>query len=274
MKDLNSAPLVSIIMSVYDGDDLLYVQECIQSIFDQTFTHFEIILVDDGIKRKDLKMYLNSLPGKDSRIKLIANEKNSGLAYSMNQAIKKGNGKYYARMDADDLMLPDRILKQVTFLDHNPSIDIVGSFYYEINDKEIIINEVTLPIKHAKMVSTFPRRNPLAHVSVMMRREFIAKSGLYPLSLTDQDTLMWVNGIKNSAVLANLPEFLLKVRVSNDFYKRRAGYKKALNDAKNRAYIIRELKLSKFNFFYVGLRFLFQLNPFHKLTHLGYKYLR
>lgn len=262
-------------MSVYNGDNIEYVKQCVQSICAQTFSNFEVVLIDDGITKKELQEYISTISLTDSRFKIYRNKINSGLAVSMNNAIKEAKGKYYARMDADDLMYPDRLQKQYDFLERNPEVDIVGSFYVEINDQKEILNKVTLPVEHKKMIETFPRRNPLAHVSVMMRKKFLEKSGLYPVNTyTDEDTLMWLNGIKNGATLANIPEYLLKVRVSNNFYKRRGGYQKAIGDLENRLLIIRELKLSKLNYTYVVLRFLFQLNPFSKLTYLGYKYLR
>ncbi len=261
-------------MSVYDGDDPQYVKECIESIQAQTLKDFELVLVDDGITREDLKRVLSEYANKDDQINLYHNEKNSGLAFSMNHAIEKAQGEFYARMDADDLMMPERLEKQLDFLQKHPEIDIVGSYYLEINEEEEVINKVTLPLEHKEMVKSFARRNPLAHVSVLMRKSFIEMSGPYPIVSSDQDTLMWANGIKNGAQLANIPEYLLKVRVSEDFFKRRGGFKKAYQDAKNRAYVIRSLNLSPFNYIYVALRFLFQLNPFPKLTYWGYKYLR
>jgi len=262
-------------MSAYDGDKINYIEECIQSIIAQNFNDFEVVLINDGITKEELRQYIESLKEIDPRIKIYENEKNSGLAASMNNAISKAKGKYLARMDSDDIMLPDRLQKQVEYLEQHPEVDIVGSFYKEINDSHEILNEVSLPIEHKKMIKSFPRRNPLAHVSVMMRQSFIQKSGLYPThTITDEDTLMWVNGAKNGAIMANIPEYLLKVRVSDNFYKRRAGFKKALQDAKNRIRVIEELKLSRFNLIFVFLRFVFQINPFTTLTYLGYKYLR
>lgn len=268
-------PVISIIMSVYNGDKINYIQECISSISSQTFTDFEVVLIDDGISVIELKKYIRSLTDIEPRIRLFENYKNLGLAFSMNHAIKMARGEYLARMDSDDLMEPNRLQSQIEFLKLHPNVDIVGSFYNEISEKGNVLNKVILPTDHKKMVKMFPRRNPLAHVSVMMKRQFIEKSGLYPLSsYSDEDTLMWLSGIKNGAIMANIPKYLLSVRVSNDFYKRRGGIKKAYRDAKNRCYVIKELGLSKLNYMYVLFRFLFQLNPFTKLTSLGYKYFR
>src|SRR4030042_6096810 len=125
-------PKISVIMSVYNGLPLgpqpktktassAYLKEAVESILNQTYRNFEFIIVDDASRDKSWD-YLKSL--KDRRIKLIRNKKNLGLAASLNIALRQAQGDYVARMDADDISLPNRFEEQIYFLQKNPKIDL------------------------------------------------------------------------------------------------------------------------------------------------------
>ena len=107
-------PLVSVIIPCYNAEK--YVEEAIRSIMTQTYSNLEIIVTDDCSSDNTL-MILETLAAEDSRIKVIKNEKNLKIVKSLNNMIEVAQGKYIARMDADDISLPERIEKQVSFLD-------------------------------------------------------------------------------------------------------------------------------------------------------------
>ena len=108
-------PLVSILMPVYNSEK--YLREAIKSILNQTFTNFELIIINDGSTDNSLKIIKSF---KDNRIKIIKNKGNLGLIKTLNKGIDLAQGKYIARMDADDIAMPKRLEKQIAFFNENP----------------------------------------------------------------------------------------------------------------------------------------------------------
>lgn len=115
-------PLVSVLMPVYNAS--AYLIESMSSIINQTYNHLEIIIVDDGCTDDSMDIVHSFY---DKRVKLIRNSKNIGLAASLNKAIRLAQGKYLARMDADDIAFPMRFEKQVNFLEHHSEVDVLGT---------------------------------------------------------------------------------------------------------------------------------------------------
>src|SRR5947207_1274318 len=116
-------------MSVYNGEN--YLAEAIDSILNQTFKDFEFIVIDDGSSDTSLKIIKKYT---DPRIKLIS-RKNKGLVASLNEGLAKAKGDYIARQDADDVSLPQRLKKEVEYLDAHPKVALVGSNYKHLDAK-------------------------------------------------------------------------------------------------------------------------------------------
>src|SRR4029079_7860125 len=106
-------PIVSVIMTVYDGVRVSELTQAVDSILSQTLSDFELLVMKDGIERHDLSEYLDNLGEGDKRVKLFAHDRRSGIAYSLNRLVERASGTYLARMDADDISLPDRLKKTV-----------------------------------------------------------------------------------------------------------------------------------------------------------------
>ena len=109
---MKNDPIISVIMSVFNADE--YVAEAIESILNQTYSHFEFIIIDDGSTDSSLRI-IQKYAIEDQRIRVILNEKNIGLAKSLSKGIDVSQGMYIARMDADDISLPDRFYKQICY---------------------------------------------------------------------------------------------------------------------------------------------------------------
>jgi len=246
----NIADLVSVVMSVYDGDDPIYVKESIESILLQTYRCLEFIIVLDGVHRKDIIEVVEQYEGFDKRIIVLNTVENRGLGFAMNMAIMKARGKYIVRMDADDISKVDRIEKLVNYMDSNRSIDISGSYIEEYeNDQRL--REVQYPMQHREMKRLFLRRNPLAHPSVIFRRSYFDKAGYYPLiSIRNEDTLLWLSGFKNSCIFSNVPEVLYRFRINEKTRRRRAGLKKSISDFVDRMRVIIDLNGNLVDVFY------------------------
>ena len=127
-----TTPKVSVIMSVYNGSR--YLQESIDSILNQTLTNFEFIIIDDGSSDNTWEI-LTEYGNCDRRIKLYKNEENLGLTKSLNKGLKLAQGEYIARQDADDISLPERFEKQVSFLNEQPKVILVSANYHSIDFK-------------------------------------------------------------------------------------------------------------------------------------------
>ena len=121
---MSQEPLVSVLIPCYNCEK--YVEEAVMSIIEQSYSNLEILVIDDG-STDNTGSILQELAQKDSRIRYIKNETNLKLIRTLNKGIDLCRGKYIARMDADDISLPTRIVKQVNFLEKHPDIGIVGT---------------------------------------------------------------------------------------------------------------------------------------------------
>ena len=119
-------PEISVIMGVYNELNKDILMEAVNSILHQTFEDFEFIIYDDG-SCPEAATLLREVAGLDERIKLIGQDENHGLAFSLNECIDEAKGKYIARMDADDICMADRLETQIEFLENNPEYACVGS---------------------------------------------------------------------------------------------------------------------------------------------------
>lgn len=131
---MQNGPLISIGIPLYNAEKFILFS--LRSILDQSYNNFELIITDDGSTDNSVQI-VKSL--NDDRIKLVIDGKNMGISYRLNQQINLAKGKYFVRMDADDIMFPERLQKQITFLENNPQIDVIGSSVVCIDDDNQII---------------------------------------------------------------------------------------------------------------------------------------
>lgn len=202
--------MISVIMPIYRAEK--YIQRSIQSILGQTFGDFELILVDDcgGDQTMEIveKIY-------DSRIVNLRNEKNSGIAYSRNRALKVSRGKYIAIMDDDDVALPYRFEKQIQFMEENPSVDIVGGRVEWIDENDEVIREaIDVATDKEWIRAYFLFYNIFNNSEVMVRQNFLKDQNIWyrngMLGMEDFD--FWMRCSK-TAEMSNLQEILLRKRV-------------------------------------------------------------
>ncbi len=161
-------------MPVFNSEK--YLAESIESILNQSFTNFELIIVNDGSTDKSANIIKNYLS--DNRLVFIDRKENKKLVYTLNEGLKNVQGKYIARMDADDISLPERFEKQYEFLQKNPDIMLVGSSYISFNEK----NEQNLhthPKNPVEIAYRFISNTYFCHPSVMFRSQIIGIIGDY-----------------------------------------------------------------------------------------------
>lgn len=205
-----NAPVVSIVMSVYNGEK--YLRELVESILNQTYKSFEFIIINDGSTDNSLDI----LKGyNDSRIK-IHHQENKGLTKSLNRAIRLSRGKYIARIDADELAYPRRLEKQVNFLDSNPEIGIVGSFATNIDEISQTIQKAIFPVFDKSIRKELIKENVFIHGSVMVKKSVLERVGYYDEAFRyAQDYELW-GRIAEVSKLHNLPETLLIRKLTRD----------------------------------------------------------
>ena len=220
---------IAVIMSIYKNDMIEYVKQACASILGQSYEDYDFFIQYDGPVEKEIDEYLSGL--NDDRIIINRREQNHGLAYSLNELLERvlaGKYNYIARMDADDISLPDRFTKQISFLDAHPEIDCVGTWAIEINADGSEYYRKQMPETHDGCRKQFMIRDCMIHPTVIFRRSYIDKAGMYSLdTYFGEDTMMWAQGFYYGCRFANVPEFLFKFRLNDDFFSRRRGWKHA-----------------------------------------------
>ena len=197
--------IVSVLLPMFNASS--FIEEAVYSILEQTFTFFELIIIDDCSTDNSLQIVENI---KDSRIILIKKKQNTGYTDSLNWALKLSRGKYVARMDADDISLPNRFKTQVTFLNENPEVILCGSWFEIIGSSEVIKH----PTYHGEISIALLDYCAIGHPTVMFRRDEFIKHGLwYDIEMEPaEDHNLWVKAIRIGK-LQNIPKVLLRYRL-------------------------------------------------------------
>ena len=219
MSFCNDSPTVSILMGVYNPDRC-HVKEAIDSLLHQTYHDWELLIINDGSREhitEEIKRYSNI----DERMKYLHIGANKGLAFALNVGIAEARGMYLARMDADDVSHPERLMEQVKFLEANPEYGWVGTRAY-LFDHKGIWGEENMEVIPQK--ESFLRYSPFIHPSVMFRREIFQKYGGYREAKETErceDYELFMRLYRNGERGYNLERRLLYYREDVHSYKRR-----------------------------------------------------
>ena len=205
-------PLVSIILPVYNGATT--IQDSISSIISQSYTNFELIIINDGSTDKSLEKIQYFI---DSRIFLL-DQSNMGLATTLNRGIAISKGKLIARQDQDDISMLSRIEKQVEKFMSNKNLVLLGTYGYKVDKNNKIINKLKFPVHNAELQFISNFYNPFIHSSTMFRKKEFTECGGYSEDMDLQppeDFNLW-NRLKHYGEIQNLNEYLVKYKVSED----------------------------------------------------------
>jgi glycosyltransferase involved in cell wall biosynthesis len=219
---MTQKPLISVVMAVFN-ESPEYIILSINSILNQTLSDFELLLIDDSTSADTISA-IDTLTKLDSRIQLLRGQEHFGFVKALNIGLRQAQGKYIARMDGDDISLPKRFELQVAFLENNPDVAVVGG---SMN----IINETGKVTSHRSYATSFPKvilftlmRNPLAHPTVMFRKEIVEKGFYYDETfLKAEDLELWLRLINHGYKISNVPDTLLSYRVDGDLAHKRIG---------------------------------------------------
>ena len=206
------SPAVSVVMSVYNGERFL--RDAVDSILGQTFGDFELIVVDDGSTDRSRQILAAVV---DRRLRVIE-QVHQGLASALNRGIDRAGASLIARMDSDDLSLPERLEKQYFFLQHNAAVALLGTAISIVDSGGTGIGTWQPPGEHASISRQMIRANQFAHSTVMFRKEAFFAIGGYRQDLPfAQDYDLWLRMTAHFQV-ANLEEMLLIRRIGADQY--------------------------------------------------------
>jgi glycosyltransferase involved in cell wall biosynthesis len=198
-------------MPVYNG--AVYLREAIDSILAQTYPHFELLVIDDG-SLDDSADIIRSYS--DNRIRLISNERNSGIIFTLNRGIAEAKGKYIARMDADDVSYPMRFEKQVMELERHPGLSVLATFVDFINsDGEITSTWFTdrSAVTETQIRNLMMRTNCIAHPTVMMRADVAREFRYNEKQKGAEDWDLWMRLLAAGKRISKIPEVLVNYRI-------------------------------------------------------------
>jgi len=202
-------PIISVVMAVYNGDE--YLSAAVNSILEQTFDSFEFIIIDDGSIDASNQI-LNEYT--DSRIKLIRQE-NKGLSAALNVGISIANGEYIARMDADDIALPNRLEVQYKYLCNNPELDVIGGQAKIIDMEGKVVADMRKPVAHTNVVRYMEYSCPLIHPTYLMKTSVCKAIGGYrPMFQIAQDYDFILRVVDAGYQCGNTPDNVLRYRVN------------------------------------------------------------
>lgn len=270
---------IAVVLSIYKHDKADYLESAVDSILSQTYCNLRLFIGVDGDVSEELSETISQYSGNE-RILIFRYKENRGLACVLNDLINecfKCNFTYIARMDADDISLPDRLEKELSFLKANPEIDIVGGSISEIDENGSSRNKIIkYPLTHKECRDFYSRRNPFAHPAVMFRKSFFEKVGhLYrPEYRQNQDTLLWYDGLMSGVKMANIQDVVLYFRMSDSlFKKRRNGFVFAKKQFKDRLVINRDLHYSLSANFFALAMFILMISP-TSIRKFAYRFFR
>jgi glycosyltransferase involved in cell wall biosynthesis len=211
LDSVQTSPVISVVMPTYNTP-LEYLRKSVESILKQTFADFELLIIDDGSTETQGIEWLETL--QDPRIRLIRNQHD--FIESLNRGIMESKGKYIARMDADDIMLPHRLQVQYDFMEEHPDVDICGSWMKIFGNRK---GTVQTYVGHKEIVFSILQTNPMAHPTVILRKLSVCQNekSLYKRGYDcAEDYKLWTDLAMKGLRFANIPEILLEYRHSEN----------------------------------------------------------
>jgi len=207
---MNGLPKISVLMPVYNAQR--YLAEAVESILNQTFTDFEFLIINDGSTDRSLDI-LQHYARQDDRIRLTSRP-NTGHVKALNEMLAQAKGDLIARMDADDIALPDRFAQQVNFLDRHPEVVCVGGAHAIMDDAGRLLTWLKLPTTDQEIQQkVLAGHGSICHPCAMIRREALWAIGGYDETLMPaEDIDLWLK-LGEIGKLANLDQPILRYRV-------------------------------------------------------------
>lgn len=266
----------TILLSLYYKESPLYLSESLNSIFHGNLLSDEVILLKDGQLTERLDRIVEEYRLRYPTLKVISLPQNVGLGKALNEGLKHCSYDLVARMDTDDIAKPDRFEKQLAVFKEHPEIDVVGAWIEEFEGDVSNIKSIRkLPETHEEIKKFAKKRNPINHPVVMFRKSAVLATGGYKHFPLLEDYYLWIRMLMNGAKFYNIQESLLYFRTSSDMFKRRGGWKYAMNEIRFQQMLEKEHFISYSQFVRnVCIRFVTRIIPNSWRTFIYKKMLR
>ncbi|MGF2941891.1 glycosyltransferase [Enterococcus xiangfangensis] len=227
---------VSVLMSVYIKEKPEYFRESLKSVLNQTILVKEIVLVLDGPITTELQFVIDEVKSnKPNLIRVVPLKENVGLGKALAVGVETCDCNLIARMDTDDIMIPNRIEKQVAEFEKDNELTIIGSNINEFYDShDRIVGRRLVPETNTAIREFSKKRNPFNHMTVMFKKKAILEVGNYQPMVGFEDYYLWVRLLKAGYAGKNIQESLVLARTGKDMYARRGGKKYFINGLKGR----------------------------------------
>ncbi len=237
-------------MSVYKNDNPTHFIRAIKSITtEQTVMPDEIVLVVDGPIGEELKSVIEKIRVECNVINVIYLSENVGLGNALKIALDNCTNELVARMDSDDVSLPNRFELQLKYFAENPEVDIVGGDISEfIGDETNIVAYRRVPTSNEDIYVYMKKRCPFNHMSVMYKKSVVEHAGGYLDLFWNEDYYLWIRLAENSAVMANTGEVLVNVRTGEDMYMRRGGKRYFESERFLQRYMLQKKMISRLTY--------------------------
>lgn len=251
-------PLVSVVMATFN-EPTEFIKSSINSILCQTYSNLELIIVDDSTNKDTIKIIDNSAQS-DKRITIIREKERMGFVKALNIGLKSSKGVYIARMDGDDISMPDRLEKEVKYLETHKDVDIIGGAMNIINEYGKITSERFYPLGGLKLHFWSILRNPLAHPTVMFRSLIVKQGFLYDEDQKKaEDIELWLRLKRNGFKIKNMSDKLLNYRVVGNLALKRNKEQWIYNYKARKKNL--SLKYPLFSILTIIVSFLFTITP-------------
>ena len=215
----------SVLLTVYKSDNPVFFRLSLESMVNQTVHSDDIVIVIDGPITKELQDVIDEYQALYPSIHPLQLKTNMGLGLALNEGLKVCKNEFVARMDSDDISLPERCEKQLALFEKNPNLDIVGCPVKEfIGTPDNVVGKRDVPLDNESIHKYNRRRDPFNHPTVMYRKSKVMKYGPYGNYRKNQDTDLWIKLLSNGCQAANCPEYLLMFRFDEGTYKKRKSW--------------------------------------------------
>lgn len=266
MKDINMNYNFSCLIPISHNESTKNVQECLNSIFNQTLPPNEVIVIIDGKLNNNLKRILKRY---DLKIFELKNQK--GITYALNYGLKMCKYDIVARMDSDDICAIDRFETQINLFKNNNNLELIGGQILEFDNKSYK-NKRLVPLNINEIIKYSKFRNPFNHMTIMFKKNVILNNDGYKDIPFFEDYYLWTKLLKNNINALNIDKVLVYARTDYNHIKRRGGYKyiKCIYNFEKQLYNDNYINLSTF-IFNIILRCSISLLPY-KIRSLFYEF--
>ena len=211
----------SVLMSVYKNDNSKYFSVAVDSIINQTLVPDEIVIVIDVEIPEATEKVIEEKKKKYSNFNVVRLSKNAGQSNALNKGLSNCTYNFVARMDADDISEPERFEKQINVFKQDNEVVVTSGYTLDISSNGDDYGIRKVPLSFDEVKKYFKRRSPVNHGACMYQKDFVLKVGGYKDFKQTQDYILWGDILKNGGVIKNIPEVLLKVRVDDNYSRKR-----------------------------------------------------